>query len=87
MTSQNMKAFLAEFGLEGPRARRVIEDAVKPMLEIIEANSAPLRKIGQRIFDDLIGRELAHLCELLEIGITIRGRDYFEPVGGGWVIS
>jgi len=87
MTSQNMNAFLAEFGLEGTRARRFVEDAVKPMLETIEANSAPLRSIGQRTFDDLIGRELTHLCELLKVEVAIRERDYFEPSGGGWAIS
>ncbi|MBV1687780.1 hypothetical protein KRR38_08845 [Novosphingobium sp. G106] len=56
------------------------------MLETLEARSALLRKIGRQ-FDDLVGRELGHLSELLGIEMDIRDRDYFEPEGGGWIVS
>jgi hypothetical protein len=78
-----MMAFLAEFGLEGARARRFIDGPVRDMLTTIEARAPLLRKIGQRFFDDLIGRELGHLTELLDLPMAIRERDYFEPDGGG----
>lgn len=89
MTADHMNAFLADFGLEGARARRFIEAMIRPMLETLEVQSALLRniEIGQRQFDDLIGRELARLTELLGIEMPLRERDYFEPAGGGWLVS
>ncbi|MEJ5978816.1 HipA domain-containing protein [Novosphingobium sp. PS1R-30] len=87
MTTDHMLAFLAEFGLQGPRARRFINGPVREMLETIEARSGMLRTIGLRLFDDLIGREIDHLAQILEIDLDIRERDYFEPAGGGWLAS
>lgn len=88
MTRAQMEAFLGEFGLDGARARRFIEGPVREMLATIEARAPLLRKIGQRFFDDLIGRELAHLTELLGLAMEIGARDYFEPVAqGGWHVG
>lgn len=84
MTQQQMAAFLAEFGYEGARATRFVDGRVRPMLEILDRETAPLRGIGLRFFDDLVGRELNRLTDLLGIEMAIRERDYFstEPVGG-----
>lgn len=58
------------------------------MLATIEARAPLLRKIGQRCFDDLIGRELTHLTELLGLAMEIGERNYFEPVAqGGWHVG
>ena len=85
MTRAQMEAFLAEFGLEGARTRRFIDGPVREMLAVVEQQAPLLRKIGQRFFDDLIGRELTRLVELLDLPLKIAERDYFEAVGdGGW---
>lgn len=86
MTSEQMARFLSDFSLEGSRARRFIDGRVRPMFEKLEHQAPLLRKLGQRFFDDLIGRELSQVCQLLDLDMPIRGRDYFEPEGsGGWM--
>lgn len=84
MTPDNMAAYLAEFGLEGARARRFVEGPVRLMLTELEARSRLLRGIGLRFFDDLIGRELKQLADLLGLAIDIGERGYIGPGGGGW---
>lgn len=85
MTGEQMMAFLAEFGLESGRAKRFIEGPVREMLIIVETQAKLLRKVGQRFFDDLIGRELTHLAETLGLALEIGERDYYESkAGGGW---
>lgn len=69
--------FLATFGLRRARARRFIEGPVAAMLGRLEAASAALAGRGLKRFDDLIGRELAQLCDLLALPLPIRPRDYF----------
>ena len=86
MTSAQMARFLSEFALEGGRARRFIEGPVRRMFETLERQAPVLRKLGQRFFDDLIGRELGQVCNLLNLEMPLRDRDYFEPEGaGGWL--
>ncbi len=84
MTLEDLLAFLAEFGLEGARAERFLHGQVRALLETIEERSPILRTIGLRFFDDLIGRELSHLDEMLGLNLTLRERDYFGPGGAGW---
>jgi hypothetical protein len=38
-------------------------------------------------FDDLIGREIRKLTDVLGLSVSIRSRDYFAPVAGGWALS
>lgn len=86
MEPEQMERFLAEFGVVGTRARRFVEGTVKPMMEKIDHGALRLRDVGQKRFDDLIGRELNHLSHLLDINVPIRQRDYFTSEAvGGWV--
>jgi serine/threonine-protein kinase HipA len=89
MTREQMTDLFAEFGLERGRARRFIEGPVRAMFTTIEQRAPLLREIGQRFFDDLIGRELTRLAELLDLDVDIRERDYFAPAGsgGGWAMG
>ena len=82
MTPDNMTAFLAEFGLEGARMRRFVEGSVRKMLSTIEERSVLLRKIQQRLFDDLIGREIAHLTQLLGLDMDCGSACKKAPVSG-----
>ena len=50
--------------------------------KLLRRESLDISETGQ-LFDDLIGRELTHLADLLELPLDIRERDYFEPAGGG----
>lgn len=87
MTAADMSTFLEVFGFTRSRALRFIERSVRPMLETIEARAPMLRDIGLRRFDDLLGRELARLSGLLDLGLALRQRDLIAPQAGGWVIS
>ncbi len=82
--SEDIEALLAAFGLAGGRAKRFLTDSVRPMLAALEARSARLHGAGLKSFDDLLGRELSRLNELMDLGLDIRERDYFEPRAGGW---
>ena len=81
----DINAFLAIFGLAGNRARRFIEGPVFEMLQTIEERSGLLPSLGLKTFDDLIGREISHLSQILGLGLNIRGRDYVASSGGGWL--
>jgi len=80
-------AFLEVFGITGGRAARFTDRLVRPMLETIEDRAPLLRDIGLRRFDDLLGREIAHLSDLLGLGLALRERDEIAPQAGGWVVS
>jgi serine/threonine-protein kinase HipA len=87
MTTADLEAFLGDFGLAGARARRFIAGPLREMLVQVELRSAGLRAAGLRFFDDLIGRELGRLDDLLELGLDLRERDYFgvgQGAAGGW---
>lgn len=84
--SDGCDAFLALFGLSGARAKR-FRQTIAAMLAQLEQASAPLHEQGFKLFDDLIGRELATLNEALDLGLDLRARDYFETAGGGWLAS
>lgn len=87
MRTEDLTQFLAGFGLKGSRARRFVEGPVREMLATLEAASPGLRDIKLRRFDDLIGRELTRLSELLALDLDLRPRDYFGPPDGGWLAS
>lgn len=85
MTGNDIFAFMTVFGLEGGRAKRLVDGPVLEMLETIEERAALLPKAGLKTFDDLIGRELDRLSDLLGLGIELRERDYVGARGGGWL--
>lgn len=88
MTREQMMSFIGEFGLSAGRYRRFIDGPVREMLQTIEQRAPLLRPIGLRLLDDLIGRELTRLADLLELSMEIGERDYFDAeAGGGWQIG
>lgn len=80
-----MLSFFAGFGYEGGRLKRFIDGPVRAMLETLETRSEILRRLKMRPFDDLIGRELGRLSDLLDLSLQLRERDYVGPPGGGWL--
>jgi len=86
VTTEDMNAFFATFGLTGGAARRFVEKSVKPMLVQLDAHARPLAAAGLKTFDDLIGREMQQIADALEINLPMRERDYFQIGGGGWTI-
>ena len=83
----DMDALLNIFGLSGARARRFVQTMVGPMMHRLEEGSRALGQAKLKRFDDLIGRELQHLDEILGLGLELRERDYFNARGGGWQTS
>ncbi|WP_206245210.1 HipA domain-containing protein [Novosphingobium terrae] len=84
ISGDDISAFLELFGLAGGRAERFVQGKVKSMLAHLEKRSRGLRSAGLRLFDDLIGREMSHLNDVLDLGMELRERDYFTTTGGGW---
>lgn len=85
MTADDISDFMGRFGLRTAAARqRFIEGEVGPMLEALDAAASELPQHGLKDFDDLIGREIARLADLLGLDLTIRERDYFTERSGGW---
>lgn len=83
--ADDIAAFMADFGLGTAAARRrFVEGEVGPMLAELDRQTAVLPSHGLKDFDDLIGREISHLADLLELKLTARERDYFTERGGGW---
>jgi serine/threonine-protein kinase HipA len=81
-----LDAFLSVFGLEGARRTRFVK-LIGAMFRQLETEAAALAPNGFKRFDDLIGRELGHLEDVLGIDLGLRERDYFTTQGGGWQIS
>ncbi len=85
MTADDIAAFMGRFGLRSAAARRrFIEGEVGPMLAEMDRQTAVLASHGLKDFDDLIGREIAKLIEMLGLDLTIRERDYYMERSGGW---
>lgn len=87
IAAEDFAAFFAAFDLTGPRLRRFLQGTVKPMLERFEVKSGTLPQCGLKAFDDFIGQELERISQILELGLTLRTRDYYAPRGGGWAVS
>lgn len=85
VTRDDVFAFLGAFGLAGRRAERFVQGPVRSMFAALELAAAELARLDLKLFDDLIGRELAHLDEALGLSLDLRERDYFGARGGGWL--
>jgi serine/threonine-protein kinase HipA len=86
MTPSDLRQLLGAFGFEGSAARRFVQDEIGPLIARLDDASARLP--GRlKSFDDLIGRETSRLVDLLQLGIDLRERDYFQAGGGGWAMS
>ena len=85
MTADDIADFMGLFGLRTAAARqRFIEGEIAPMLEALDAAASELPQHGMKDFDDLIGREIARLVEMLGLDLAFRERDYFTERSGGW---
>ncbi|MES1991379.1 MAG: HipA domain-containing protein, partial [Pseudomonadota bacterium] len=85
MATSDLHNFMHICGLRTPGAiRRYCENDLSPMLSTIDAVADELTSRGQKDFDDLIGRKIGRLSELLTLNLEIRERDYFAPKGEGW---
>lgn len=82
MTSEDLATFIAQCGVED--ISEFVDKLAGPMLEQLEAATPILRSQNQKNFDDLIGREMRRLSELLNATIDFRERDTFLTKGGGW---
>lgn len=85
MTPEDMHAFLIECGVEN--VPDFVVDAVAPLMRNLEEAATKLRSIGQKRFDDLIGRETGQLVDLLSAAVEIRERDAFHGSSGGWLLG
>jgi HipA-like protein len=74
LTRADVEAFLAAFGIAKTRAARFISQTIGPIAEKLDRAAESLTKSGLKDFDDLIGREINGLTEILELSLPIRGR-------------
>lgn len=85
LTAEDFQAFFANFGLVGARYRRFIDSEIGPMLQALERLSDDLLAEGMKGFDDLIGDNLKHLNEILNLDLDLRERDLYVASGGRWL--
>lgn len=82
LTGEDIATFVAQCGVED--IGEFVDKLAVPMFELLEAATPNLRSQGQKNFDDLIGREMGRLAQLLEASVALRERDTFLTQGGGW---
>lgn len=86
MRPEDLEALLRSFGLVGRRAERFVHGPVRVMLTTLEQTARSLRRARLSNLDDLIGREIERLADLLGLELEIAERDYFGG-GGGWAVG
>lgn len=85
MKPADLMQFIQTFGPKTESAtKRFLEGEVGPMLLTLDQAADELSKLGLKDFDDLIGREIEKLSELLGLNLDIRERDYFATSSRGW---
>lgn len=85
MTSADITSFIKTLGPKSKAAiKRFLDNDIAPMLHRLDQAAEALTDLGHKDFDDLIGREIEKLCDLLGLHLDLRERDYFAPKGGGW---
>jgi len=87
LTPGNMESFFRAFGLEGTRLKRFVTGDIARLLVAIDGYVADLPKREFKRFNNLVGRELSQLADLLHLELPFHERDAFEPTGGGWTAS
>lgn len=81
MTAADLRSFLVQCGVDDMAG--FVEQVAVPMIEALEAATPGLRSLGQRRFDDLVGRETDRLVDLLGAAIEPCARDASILEGGG----
>lgn len=84
ITREDYKAFFLELGMSSKGADNFIKGTLTALVQDIEKASAAIRKKKLKRFDDLIGRELEHLKDVLKLEVDLMERDLFEDKAGGW---
>jgi serine/threonine-protein kinase HipA len=87
LTRADVEAFLAMFGMTKGPAARFLSETIGPIAEMLDRTSEGLTRNGLKDFDDLIGREISRLADILGLVLSIRDRDYFTNTAGGWALS
>ena len=87
LTRTDVEAFMATFGIGKTAAERFYSERVGPIAEMLDSAAESLTRNGLKDFDDLIGREICRLTDILGLTLSIRGRDYFTPTAGGWALD
>jgi len=87
LTRADVDAFLTTFGIAKTAAARFLAEIIPPMAERLDISAAALTKSGLKDFDDLIGREIRKLVDILGLKVSVRSRDFFAPRAGGWALS
>ena len=87
LTRADIDAFLATFGLTKMAAVRFLSATIGPLAAALDSAARDLTESGLKDFDDLIGREMRKLIDVLGIAERIRERDYFASATGGWLLS
>lgn len=87
LVAEDIQLLFGVFGLEGGRYRRFLEGEIRPMLQTLERLADDLSSGGMKGFDDLIGNNLEHLNNILDLGLDVRKRDLYVSSGGGWLAS
>jgi serine/threonine-protein kinase HipA len=88
LVRDDLIAFCVAIGFPPSAAPRVLIDEARRLAVAIEGASLDW-SVPFRLFDMLIGRELNRLNHLLDLGLTLRARDYLPEAHecGGWAIS
>lgn len=81
MTAADLRSFLVQCGVDDMAG--FVEQVAVPMIEALEAATPGIRSLGQRRFDDLVGRETDRLVDLLGAAIEPCARDASILEGGG----
>lgn len=77
--------FMEDLGVRVSGIQRIVDGDFAPLIKSLDKASSYLVREGLKDFDDLIGRELQHLVEILSLKVALRPRDHFEAApGGGW---
>ena len=68
-------------------AARFFSETIGPIAEMLDSAAESLTDSGLKDYDDLIGREISTLADILELTLSIRSRDYFAPTASGWALG
>ncbi|MFZ3035610.1 MAG: HipA domain-containing protein [Parvibaculum sp.] len=81
----DLMEFIHSFGPKTEGAtRRFLQNEIGPMILTLDQTAHELTSMGHKDFDDLIGREIEKITNLLGLNLEIRERDYFGTAAGGW---
>ncbi|MFG5120474.1 type II toxin-antitoxin system HipA family toxin [Methylorubrum sp. POS3] len=84
INKEDVEIFLGEFGLSGARLKRFLQSEVVDLLNNIDILSENLIRGGLKELHDLIGGNLMRINEVMQLGLDIKVKDFYDNSGGGW---